>query len=60
MTDIKLMINETELVILGKRDMHERFAKKYPPHELDRIRRQITVHESILRLLKDIEGKTRP
>ena len=60
MTDIKTMILETELAILGKRDLQQRFAKKYPPHELDRMRRQITVHEAILKLLKDIEEKARP
>jgi hypothetical protein len=60
MTDIMLMINETELTILGMRDVVERFAKKYPQEQLDRNRQRIAIHEQILRLLKDIEGKTQP
>ena len=60
MTDIKHMITETHLTILGMQDLLERFAKKYPPHELERKRQRIAVHQTILKLLKDIEGKARP
>jgi hypothetical protein len=44
MTDIKQMINETELTILGRRDVLERFAKKYPQEQLDRNRQRIEAH----------------
>lgn len=57
---IRQMINETELVILGKRDVLKRFEIRYPIHEVQRMRQRIAIHEQILRLLKDIEGKTRP
>ena len=60
MTDIKRMIEETQLTILGMQDVQERFAKKYPQHELERKRQRIAVHEQILRLLKKIEEETRP
>jgi hypothetical protein len=60
MTDIKHMLTETQLTILGMQDELERFAKKYPQHELERKRQRIAVHEAILRFLKDIEGNTRP
>ena len=60
MTDIKQMIDETQMTILGMQDVLERFAKKYPQHELERNRQRIAVHEQILRLLKQIEAETRP
>jgi len=60
MTDIKRMITETQLTILGMQDEVERFAKKYPQHELERKRQRIAVHQSILRFLKQIEAETRP
>ena len=60
MTDIKHMITEMHLTILGMQDVLERFAKKYPPEAQERNRQRIAVHQDILKLLKDIEGKTRP
>jgi hypothetical protein len=60
MTDIKHMITETQLTILAMQDEVQRFAKKYPHHELERKRQRIAVHQDILRFLKQIEGKTRP
>jgi hypothetical protein len=60
MTDIKHMIDETQLTILGMQDVLERFAKKYPPQVQERNRQRIAVQEQILRLLKQIEAETRP
>ena len=57
---IKQMINETEITILGMRDVLDRFEKKYPPEQVQRKRERIVVHESILSLLKDIEARARP
>lgn len=59
MTDIKHMITETHLTILGMQDELERFSKKYPPHELQRKRQRIAVHQAILKLLQGIEGSSR-